>query len=186
MITFSKAEWVSTANHSLKLDMEQKTLIFPYHDMVSEEIAIQEDYQMGKVIIDKTNHNKEIRLYDSLTTVFEEIEELKKELVSIAHTKTPSSRERWDLPKHKGPDGKFITETKDRYSALLMANACGRIITTLDSLPPPREKKVFGGRVGDFRGIVQSGQDFYMNAPHWMGTTSHLYGKVVKKKRSNY
>lgn len=180
MIQFSSAEWVANANHSLKLDLEQKTLIFPYHDLVSEEIAIEDDKQSGRVIIEK---GKEIRLHDSLTSVYEEIEDLKKELVSISYSKTPAGREKWDLPKYKGPDGKFITETKDRYSALLMANASARLITAFDKLPPPKEQKIFGGKVSEFANRRTPDADFYVNMPGWIKNSCQGYGIIKKNKK---
>lgn len=179
MIQFSNAKWVSDANYGLKLDFEQKTLIFPFYDLVSEEISLMEDKQQGRVVYNEKT-GEEVRLYDSIISNHEEIQELKKELASISHSKTAANRERWDLPKHKGPDGKLITETKDRYSSLLMCNAVARLITANDLLPPKQETKIFGGKASEFVAFKRmESESMYLGQPSWIKDVSG-WG-VVKK-----
>ncbi len=178
MVQFSSAAWVSAANHGMRSDLESKTLIFPYYDLVSEALSIEEDKNNNRVIIDDTG--KEIRLFDSLTSNLEEIEELKKELASITHTKTPNGRERWDLPKVKGPDGKFITETKDRYSSILMCNAFARLITMQENAPKDTTQHILGGRVSDHKKFRGSDQKYRGNSMSQIITTC---GVAIRRRK---
>ena len=59
-----------------------------------------------------------------------EIEELKNELAIIEVTTTTNGRDRWDVPEIKIGIGKKSRMKKDRYSALLMANAGAKALKT--------------------------------------------------------
>lgn len=107
MITFSDGTWVARANHGMKRDLEQKYLLFPKFNTVLAAATTPEEYE------------NEDKLYDTLEDCMWEIEDLKDEVSIIEHSQTPSGRERWDLPK----ENETGTLRKDRYSALLMANA---------------------------------------------------------------
>lgn len=113
-IHFSSAEWTTNANHGLKKDFEDRVLLFPYIDGISMTLADFEDDE------------KKRDGYDNLAQLIKDIEELKNELSSIVVTETPSGRERWDTPETKTATGKKGRMRKDRYSALLMANASAR------------------------------------------------------------
>ena len=113
-IHFSSAEWTTNANHGLKKDFEDKVLLFPYIDGISMSLA---DFD------DEEKHRDD---YDNLAQCIRDIEELKNELSNIIVTETPSGRERWDTPETKTATGKKGRMRKDRYSALLMANASAR------------------------------------------------------------
>jgi len=92
----------------LRFDLERKHLLFPYFDPLTIAISSSLD--------DAYN-----RIYDNLEYCVTEIEELKKELVSIVVTRTNNGRDRWDTPDTIA-SGKKGNMRKDRYSALLMAN----------------------------------------------------------------
>jgi hypothetical protein len=114
LVQFARAEWVSDANHGMKKDMLDGVLLFPFFDTVALMRAELED----------KNANIEI---DNLETCMLEIEELKNELGTIQHTQTPgTNRDKWDTPEIKKAENKKGRLRKDRYSALLMANAAAR------------------------------------------------------------
>lgn len=123
MINFADAKWVSDANHGLRKDFEDKLLLFPHFDPLSIGFAGYAD-----------KDNK--RMFDTLEDCVTEIEELKDELSTIVMTTTGvSGRERWDTPDKIATTGKKTKMRKDRYSALLMANASAKLITkTIESL----------------------------------------------------
>lgn len=124
LVNFASAEWTGEANHGMRKDMEDKILLFPYFDPVTLATA------QG---LDKIGTKAHI--YDSLEDCVMEIEELKKELVTIVMTQTPSGRDKWDTPEIKLPGGKKGRMRKDRYSALVMANMGARnILRTVSSL----------------------------------------------------
>ena len=123
LINFADANWTSDANHNLKKDLSDKTLLFPYNDAV--DIAIE----LGK-------HNESDGLYDTLEECIYEIEEAKNELSTIIITKTATGRDRWDTPDVKIPGmTKKGRMRKDRYSALLIANMEARSFQKLEPLP---------------------------------------------------
>lgn len=111
----AKYEWYAEANHGMRKDFEDKTLLFPRFDPVTIELSIQQD---------KSNN----RVYDTLEDCVMEIEELKNELSLIEITKKPSGRDHWDTPEIKIGVGKKERMRKDRYSALMMANMAARSI----------------------------------------------------------
>lgn len=141
MINFASAEWTAKANHGMRKDFESKTLLFPFFDPMSIDDAIQEDK--------KTN-----RIYDTLEDCVMEIEELKDELATIVHTQTATSgRDRWDTPEIKLAGGKKGRQRKDRYSALLMANAIAREIYRTPIEP---EYNTTGGFVSQINQVDRS------------------------------
>lgn len=115
MCQFSSYDWLSEANHSLRKDFEDKSLLFPMFDAVGLGIANAEDGLKG-------------RTYDTLEQCVMEIEDLKDELTMIQITQTNAGRDRWDTPETVIGTGKKGKLRKDRYSALLMANMAARII----------------------------------------------------------
>lgn len=124
LVQFAKADWTAQANHGLRKDLEDKVLLFPRFDELSLVLALDEE-----------NRNIETAdltpLYDSLSECILEIEELKNELTTIVMTQTSSSagsRDRWDTPEIKTPNGKKGKLRKDRYSSLLIANMIARQI----------------------------------------------------------
>ncbi len=119
LINFASAEWTGGANHGLKQDFENKTLIFPFFDSV----------QLGMSSVEDMTHG---RVFDTLEDCCLEIEELKNELSNIIAMKTPNGRDKWDTPEklEKSEHGsKKVRLRKDRYCALLMANAVANKIT---------------------------------------------------------
>ena len=75
MCQFANYEWYSEANHSLRKDLEDKVLLFPYFDSITLGISNAEDGIKG-------------RTYDTLEDCVMEIEELKNELSTIQMTQT--------------------------------------------------------------------------------------------------
>jgi hypothetical protein len=115
MIQFASADWTSESNHGMRKDFEDKVLLFPFFDMATLGVSRAQD-ELGN------------RLYDTLEDCVLDIEELKDELSTIIISQTPSGRDKWDTPEIKLPGGKKGRQRKDRYSALVMANAVARDI----------------------------------------------------------
>lgn len=137
LISFAKSEWVSWANHGMKKDFEDKLLLFPYFDTVNLALAIEQDKLAN-------------RRYDTLEDCVMEIEELKTELSQIVHTQTGvTMRDRWDTPEFKRAEGRKGRLRKDRYSALLMANAIARKLQEISHEP------VYDDTVGGFAHTVK-------------------------------
>lgn len=167
LINFAKADWVSEANHGMRKDFEDKTLLFPMFDSVTMGLAIEEDRLTGRVKVDQKDASVE-KLYDTLEDCVMEIEDLKDELTSIVHTQTGTSmRDRWDTPETKQAGGKKGRLRKDRYSALLMANMVGRV---LQRTPTESEYQAYGGFANvlstkkDKNGFLYTGPDWYVRA----------------------
>ncbi len=129
MCQFAKYEWLAEANHGLRKDLEDKTLLFPMFDSVSVGIANIEDGLKG-------------RMFDTLEQCVMEIEDLKDELTMIEMTSTPSGRDKWDTPETVIGAGKKGRLRKDRYSALIMANMAARQIART---PPQAVYDFYGG-----------------------------------------
>lgn len=163
----SKGDVVSQANHGLKKDMEDKTLLFPYFDPLSIEFAIAED---------KAAKRDDV---DTLEDCLLEIEELKNELSIIEHSVTGlSGRERWDTPEIKMPGGRKGKLCKDRYSALLMANWAAR---TLQNTTPTKQEH---NSVGGFANLIHlrsKGDALYVGAVPPALKASINYGAVIRR-----
>lgn len=151
MAKFSTATWLAEANHGLRADLEQQTLIFPYFDTVA--LAIAE----GNDLLNE-------RIYDTLEYNMEEIEELKNELTSITLTRTASNRDRWDTPDMQLPGGKKGKQRKDRYSALLIANMVARQIMNDITFIPDMPTGGFAGYMGNQQnGVFYTGNQVLGN-----------------------
>ena len=149
MVQFAKADWVAEANHGLRKDFEDKTVLFPYFDSATLGLAISDDKLKN-------------RLYDTLEDCVMEIEELKDELSMIIMSQTTSGRDKWDTPEVKLPGGRKDRLRKDRYSSLIMANMSARKILRT---PPPRIYDTVGGFAGgEMRGKIE-GPDYA--GPSW-------------------
>lgn len=111
MVNFRKQEYTLNANHGLKKDFEDKVCLFPEYNP-----AILASYA-----------NLEGKFAQEMEDCIENIEELKRELTLIVVTSTATGNERFDTPENKTSG---VSETsrnkKDRYSALIMANASAR------------------------------------------------------------
>lgn len=133
LVYFADYEYTREANHGLRKDMEDKILLFPMFDPLSLAFAAEED-------------GKAKRNYDTLEDCVMEIEELKNELTTIVVTQTQfNNREHWDTPEIKQAGGRKGRLRKDRYTALLMANATARKIHRAD---PVEIYTPVGGFVG--------------------------------------
>lgn len=164
VVQFARADWVSAANHGLKADLEARRLLFPLWDAASEEFALESDKQAGRVRMDG---DREVRTEDTLLDVAFDIEELKNEMTSIVHTLLPSGRERWDVPEVKLEGGRKGRMRKDRYSALLMANAAAREVAASDPGAPYEA-------VGGYKGAAaktDGPQPLYARRPGWYRET---------------
>lgn len=144
LCNFSKYDWLSEANHGLRFDIERKIVLFPYFDPVALAIAATSDELNSST-------------YDNLEYCMTEIEELKKELVSIIVTKTSSGKDKWDTPE-TAAQGRKGYMRKDRYSALLMANMGARVEDNMISIRPFNTIGGFAKKSGN-----ASGQLFYGN-----------------------
>lgn len=170
MVNMSNAAYTVEANHGLRKDLMNKTLLFPYADAVVLECA--EIYDDSKDI-----------MADTLQECVLEIEELKEELSTITHTNTQNGRDRWDTPVVIGAAGKKIRQRKDRYSSLMMGNMLARRLfrtTTIDY-----SSKGIGGFATEFKGqeingSLYSGQDEFVK---W--ANSSLLGMGVTRQSNN-
>jgi hypothetical protein len=125
LVQFAKADWTSQANHGLRKDLEDKTLLFPSFDNLTLGLAIEKE---GQNILEADLNP----LYDNVSECILEIEELKNELTTIVMTQTsngPNARDRWDTPETKLGHGKKGRLRKDRYSSLIIANMLARQLT---------------------------------------------------------
>ena len=144
---FAKADWTAEANHGLRKDFEDRILLFPRFDPVTIELSIEED-KRRKTAFENANPDKQFNIYDTLEDCVMEIEELKDELSTITMTRTGTgvnSRDRWDTPEIKLPNGKKGRLRKDRYSALVIANMIAR---TIRRTPPAQVYDAIGGAAG--------------------------------------
>lgn len=151
------ANWLSEANHGMRKDFEDKILLFPHFDTVTLELSYFEDSQSNN-------------LYDTLEDCVLNIEELKDELSSIIISQTPAGREKWDTPETKTDVGKKITQHKDRYSALMMANMSARREVRVN---PFQNYNVTGGVAGNMgvEDLFSSyTTDYYPVGPDWWVT----------------
>lgn len=179
-VQFSSAEYVGAANHGMRKDFEDKVLLFPEFDAVSLGLAIEEDKLTGRTM---QGDDGPVYLHDTLEACMMEIEELKDELSSIVHTQTGTSkRDRWDTPEEKLPGGKKGRQRKDRYSALLMANAEARLIMNAPPEPVYETRGGFAHQLAAQKDRDRTGPGWI--APAWYldrSTGSKAYGVVPRK-----
>jgi hypothetical protein len=157
LVQFARAEWVAQANHGLRKDFEDKITLFPRFDSLSIGLALENE---GKNILEADLNP----LYDSFSECLVEIEELKNELTTIIMTQTgqsSGSRDRWDTPETKTPNGKKGKLRKDRYSSLIIANMIARQIT---NQLKPQQYDIIGGST---RNIVDSKDNKMYRGPSW-------------------
>jgi hypothetical protein len=167
MIQFANAEYTRESNHGMRKDFEDKLLLFPEFDPSELAEALAEDKIYN-------------RIYDTLEDCVMEIEELKDELATIVHTQTTTGRDHWDTPETKLAGNKKGRLRKDRYSALLIANATAR---RMAREAPPIEYKAIGGFAAEMRRVKQQG-NLYI-APDWFQQkvkTCGTYGRSVRCK----
>ena len=150
MCQFAKYDWLAEANHSLRKDFEDKSLLFPFFDPVTLGISAAEDGLKNRV-------------YDTLEECVLDIEELKDELAMIQMTQTASGRDKWDTPEVVVGAGKKSKMRKDRYSALIMANMAARGIMRA---PTPQEYNFYGG-FATMDGIQRKGSETMFTGPNW-------------------
>jgi hypothetical protein len=159
LVQFAKADWTSQANHGLRKDLEDKTLLFPSFDNLTLGLAIEKE---GKNILEADLNP----LYDNVSECILEIEELKNELTTIVMTQTsngPNARDRWDTPETKLGHGKKGRLRKDRYSSLLIANMLARQFT---KVLKPIDYDVIGANARDQvknNGSMYKGPEWFTN-----------------------
>jgi hypothetical protein len=171
LVQFAKAEWTSQANHGLRKDLEDKTLLFPRFDSLTLGLAMEQE---GKDILDADISP----LYDSLSECILEIEELKNELTTIIMTQTSNSanaRDRWDTPETKLNHGKKGRLRKDRYSSLVIANMLAR---QLHKALKPVDYDIIGA---DARTSVKTDGNMY-RGPEWFtgGANDDIYTGIYR------
>lgn len=171
LINFSDGQWTALANHSLKKDLGDKSLLFPFFDPISISLAAEEDISAGRR--DAVDDDL-ISVYDTLEDCVIEIEELKTELTTIVHTNTATGREHWDVPSSKLPGHKKGRLRKDRYSALLLANMIGRSVNLTG---PDLSYDEVGGLARDMaRGASRESDDGMYYAPEWFNNPAYADG----------
>jgi len=152
MVSMSNNNYVVEANHGLKKDLESKVLLFPHIDAISLSLAEIEDQKLDN-------------LYDTLQNCILEIEESKEELSTIMHTTTLNGRDQWKTPEVLVAQNKRERMRKDRYSALLMANAAARRMLRPTAV---RVGRPVGGFAVDYKnndvqGKLYTGADWFCN-----------------------
>jgi hypothetical protein len=172
LVQFARADWTSQANHGLRKDLEDKILLFPRFDNLTLGLALDKE---GKDIL---LTDLSTPLYDSISECILEIEELKNELTTIVMSQTSTganSRDRWDTPEVKLPNGKKGRLRKDRYSSLLIANMLAR---QLHRAFQPVSYDVVGGNAKD---IVNNKGNMY-KGPEWFtsGANDDIYQGVYR------
>lgn len=182
IIQFSRAEWVSSANHGMRKDFEDRVLLFPEFNSAVLGLALEEDKVSKRVLVDDNDRMVE-KLYDTLDDCVCEIEELKDELATIVHTQTGQSlRDRWDTPEVKQEGGKKGRLRKDRYSALLMANAVAR---QLASRPAEQEYTAIGGFAHEMNSAPKSSnKEMWIGPSWWTEKANDIYeavGGVIRR-----
>ena len=173
LVQFAKADWTAQANHGLRKDMEDKTLLFPRFDNLTLGLTLEQE---GKDIM-----NADLNpLYDSLSECILEIEELKNELTTIVMTHTSNNsnaRDRWDTPEIKVANGKKGRLRKDRYSSLIIANMLARQMNRNLSGP---EYNIIGG---DLSRLVKTDGDLY-KGPDWFISSANqqdIYSGIYRE-----
>ena len=126
LVKFVDATWTEEANEGLKKDLEERVLLFPMLDSLAIGLALEEDLAAGRVVRDEEG-NEIAANADGLEQCMHEIEALKDELTTIVVSRTSNGRRRWDVPAARQGGRKGYLR-KDRYSALLMANAGARAL----------------------------------------------------------
>lgn len=155
MIEFSNYRWLSNANHNLKKDLEDKTLLFPQYNSIILGLAGDDTPEENNLI---------------------NIEETKDELSTIVMTST-STRERWDTPQVKTDSNKIGRMRKDRYSSLLIANDMARNINK--EIKKPKPSGFFGAVVGGVHNDPNSSKKIYSgNSNYANKARSSVYRKV--------
>lgn len=169
LVQFANAQYTSDANHGLRKDLETQEVLFPIFDPLELEFASCIDTQ-------------EDRVSDTLEDCVLEIEELKEELSTITHTQTNSGRDKWDTPEIKLDHNRKGRMRKDRYSALLMANAAARRMSRVRSI------KEYGA-VGGFVGLIKNpdkdnNKSLYVGSPvlvQKINAAAAGYGFIAQK-----
>lgn len=154
-IAFAKEEWTYNANHNLKKDLESHRLLFAYSNPIDYAIAGAEP-------------NKGV---ETIEDVMWEIEEMKGELIIIEHSRTPSGRDKWDVPKIKSSGMKKGRLRKDRYSALLIGNSIGRELFQQSAVSKFDSSMRIGGTINDGRKF-KGGRLF--NGPDWFTKAAEI------------
>jgi hypothetical protein len=171
LVQFAKADWTSQANHGLRKDFEDKTLLFPRFDNLTLALAMEADDR--NIITDDLNP-----LYDNVSECVLEIEELKNELTTIVMSQTstgPNARDRWDTPETKLAGGKKGRMRKDRYSSLLIANMIARQINrTL--------KPVNYDVIGSNARLTEKNSGALYKGPEWFTSAANddIYGGIYR------
>jgi hypothetical protein len=171
LVQFARADWTAQANHGLRKDLEDKTLLFPRFDQLTLGLALDKE---GKDIL--TGDLSPI--YDNTSECILEIEELKNELTTIVMTQTSTSsggRDRWDTPEVKLQNGKKGRLRKDRYSALLIANMLARQSRLQLSAP---DYDIIGG---NRENLVSHKGDMY-KGPEWFTSSANedIYNGIYR------
>lgn len=168
MVQFANANWTAAANHGMRKDFEDKFLLFPANDGALLGLAMEEDLALGRTL-------------DTLEDNVMEIEALKEELATIIHTQTSTGRDHWDTPAVKVAGGKTGRLRKDRYSALLMANAAARTVLRT-WVPPTSDAK--GGFAAALAGMPKFNRGALSVGPDWfvspMGRP--VIGRAVQRR----
>jgi hypothetical protein len=165
MVSMSNAAYVAEANHGMKRDLESRTLLFPFFDPISLNEAFIDDQKAG-------------RDNDTLEDCVLEIEELKKELITIEHSTSLNGRDRWDTPEIVEAGAKKSHMRKDRYSALLMADSLARRVGNVKAIS---HQYVPAGGFIDYEHKKNVSGSLYTGPAWWCDQIGHGWGTVISK-----
>jgi len=171
LINFQDYQWVSSANHTLKRDMENKNLLFPKYDPYAILAEEELDSKKGGFFkFQKVKVNEGETVEDSIDYIYDEIELMKRELTSIVRTESATGRERWGLPTKKSTESaESRSFKKDRYSALLIANAVSNEVVKsrdMDNGPQENYYGILAQKVRHDKETSPSKRMYWSNNPY--------------------
>lgn len=127
-------KWIEDANFMLQKNIEDRDLLFP-------------NVSLGGKVSAET---------EILEEVYDEIEECKREMAQISVTQTVTGKRHFDIAPSLEDKKRKVKPRKDRYSALLIANAIARDLAEHKNTNAMikrlyQKRKCYGGWVEDFQ-----------------------------------
>ena len=115
LINFSNREWYETAHYNLLKDFTTLQYLFPEDDPIGIEKSLSGKYSL---------------IYDTLDSIYSEIEECKYQTTLIQEQTTKTGKKTWDLPKIEGVQTEQVKHRlkKDHFTSLILCNDAGRDI----------------------------------------------------------
>ena len=154
------SDWNSETNHSMRSAIERFTIILPVMDL----LAIEEE------LVSFGINDIETGSIDTLEKVTDQIEEMKREMITIQREATQTGKERFVLPKEQQSDTiPLYRRRKDRYSACLLASFAVFNLSPNDARP---QYTTYGGTTAAIVKEQRGGGAFYIGLPEGEQTVS--------------